>query len=117
MPNDIFSRFEAKAPTVSSQVVQEVDHTATKYITEDKVFCFTGSLASLKRADAQAYTRTMLGGIIKNTITSTTDFLVVADDALDTNKLRTAIRKYPHIKIIKEEEFYNMIGHRYVVPA
>lgn len=114
MPNDIFSRFESKKPVFEKEVSPQ-DKAESQYLTDGKSFCFTGALNRMKRADATTYVETMLGGKVKNTINSSTDFLVVADEAENTNKLVTTLRKYPHIKMIKESEFYVMIG--YAVPS
>jgi DNA ligase (NAD+) len=69
-------------------------------------FLFTGTLAKLKRTEAEALVEET-GGKILGGVSSKLNYLVVGDDA--GSKLEKA-RKIASIRVITEEEFLRMIG-------
>ncbi|GBD11786.1 DNA ligase [bacterium HR23] len=73
-----------------------------------KVFCFTGTLASMTRSQAEARVKA-LGGIPTDTVTRKTTYLVVGTDPGET-KL-TQARKFG-TALLTEEEFLALIGEK-----
>ncbi|MGG9962075.1 NAD-dependent DNA ligase LigA [Ferruginibacter sp. SUN106] len=71
-----------------------------------KTFLFTGTLARLKRSEAEAMAEKN-GGKIVSGVSSKLDYLVVGEDA--GSKLEKA-RKIATIKIISEEDFIKMLS-------
>jgi len=69
-----------------------------------QTFLFTGTLATLKRSDAEAMAEAQ-GGKILNGVSAKLNYLVVGDDA--GSKLEKA-KKLNTVKIISEEEFLKM---------
>jgi DNA ligase (NAD+) len=70
-------------------------------------FLFTGTLARLKRTEAEELVERN-GGKILSGVSSKLNYLVVGDDA--GSKLEKA-RKIPSIRILSEEEFIRMSGY------
>ncbi len=70
-----------------------------------QTFLFTGTLALLKRSEAEAMVEKN-GGKIIGGVSSKLSYLVVGEDA--GNKLEKA-KKIPSVKIISEEEFLKML--------
>ena len=73
---------------------------------EGQTFLFTGSLAKLKRSEAEALVEEN-GGKIVSGVSSKLNYLVVGEDA--GSKLEKA-KKITSIKIITEDQFLTMIG-------
>lgn len=69
-----------------------------------QTFLFTGTLAKLKRSDAEAMVEQQ-GGTILSGVSSKLNYLVVGEDA--GSKLEKA-KKIPTIKVISEEEFLQL---------
>ncbi len=74
---------------------------------EGKSFVFTGSLKSMKRAEAKKLV-VSLGGQVQSTVGKHTDFVVVGENP--GSKLQKA--KQLGIKTITEEEFLEMVGKK-----
>jgi len=70
-----------------------------------QTFLFTGTLARLKRSEAEAMVE-LNGGKIIGGVSSKLNYLVVGEDA--GSKLEKA-KKIPSVKIISEEEFLKML--------
>ncbi|NDH69002.1 MAG: hypothetical protein EBY22_14080 [Gammaproteobacteria bacterium] len=70
-----------------------------------QTFLFTGTLARLKRSEAEAMVE-KLGGKIIGGVSSKLNYLVVGEDA--GSKLEKA-KKIQTVKIITEEEFLKML--------
>ncbi|HEX6333648.1 MAG TPA: NAD-dependent DNA ligase LigA, partial [Flavisolibacter sp.] len=70
-------------------------------------FLFTGTLARLKRSDAEELVEKN-GGTILSGVSSKLNYLVVGEDA--GSKLEKA-KKIPSIHIISEDEFLQMVGN------
>lgn len=70
-----------------------------------QTFLFTGTLAKLKRSDAEALAEAQ-GGIIVNGVSAKLNYLVVGEDA--GSKLEKA-KKINTIKVISEDEFLGLI--------
>jgi DNA ligase (NAD+) len=73
---------------------------------QDLTFLFTGSLAKLKRSEAEELVE-QSGGKIVSGVSSKLNYLVVGEDA--GSKLEKA-KKITSIKIISEDQFLKMIG-------
>jgi DNA ligase (NAD+) len=73
---------------------------------EGQTFLFTGSMAKLKRSEAEALVEEN-GGKIVSGVSSKLNYLVVGEDA--GSKLEKA-KKITSIKIITEDQFLRMIG-------
>jgi DNA ligase (NAD+) len=71
-----------------------------------QTFLFTGSMAKMKRAEAEEMVENN-GGKILGGVSSKLNYLVVGEDA--GSKLEKA-KKIPGIKILTEEEFLNLIA-------
>ena len=72
-----------------------------------KSFCFTGSLNSMKRPEAEERVRG-LGGSAKSSVTKDLDYLVTNDPESGSSKNRKA-REFG-VAIITEEEFLRLVG-------
>ena len=72
---------------------------------EGQSFLFTGTLARLKRSEAEGLVESN-GGKILGSVSSKLNYLVVGEEA--GSKLEKA-RKIPSIKVISEEEFLKML--------
>jgi len=72
-----------------------------------KSFCFTGELASMKRAEAGNRVKA-LGGQVKNGVTKDLVFLVTNDPESGSEKNRKA--RELGVSVIGEEEFLALIG-------
>lgn len=72
---------------------------------QGQTFLFTGTLAKLKRNDAEAMVEAN-GGKIVSGVSSKLNYLVVGEDA--GSKLEKA-KKINTVKIISEDEFLNLI--------
>ena len=70
-----------------------------------QTFLFTGTLAKLKRSDAEALAE-KAGGKILGGVSSKLNYLIVGEDA--GSKLEKA-RKIPTIRILSEEEFLTLV--------
>ena len=70
-----------------------------------KTFLFTGTLAGLKRSDAEKMVEDQ-GGRLLSSVSANLNFLVTGDAA--GSKLDKA-RKLKTVRIINEQEFLNMI--------
>ncbi len=68
-------------------------------------FCFTGSLHSLKRSEAERMVE-RAGGVVKNSVTSDVSYLVTNDSGSGSSKSRKA--RELDIPIISEQEFLQM---------
>jgi DNA ligase (NAD+) len=73
---------------------------------QGQTFLFTGTLAKLKRSDAEAMAEAN-GGKIVSGVSSKLNYLVVGEDA--GSKLEKA-KKINTVKIISEDEFLALIG-------
>ncbi|MFN3974612.1 MAG: NAD-dependent DNA ligase LigA [Dehalococcoidia bacterium] len=73
-----------------------------------KMFCFTGTLASMSRPQAEAKVKT-LGGIPTDTVTRKTTYLVVGADPGETKMAQA--RKFG-TTLLTEEQFLALIGER-----
>ena len=71
-----------------------------------QTFLFTGTLAKLKRSDAEAMAEAQ-GGVIVSGVSAKLNYLVVGEDA--GSKLEKA-KKINTVKIISEDEFLQLIG-------
>jgi len=71
-----------------------------------QTFLFTGSLAKLKRSEAEAMAEEQ-GGVIVSGVSAKLNYLVVGEDA--GSKLEKA-KKINTIKIISEDEFLTLVG-------
>ncbi len=71
-----------------------------------QTFLFTGTLAKLKRSDAEAMAEAE-GGVIVSGVSAKLNYLVVGEDA--GSKLEKA-KKINTVKIISEDEFLQLIG-------
>ncbi|MCS7206992.1 MAG: NAD-dependent DNA ligase LigA [Dehalococcoidia bacterium] len=71
-----------------------------------KIFCFTGTLSSMTRSQAEARVKA-LGGIPTDTVTRKTTYLVVGADPGETKM--TQARKFG-TTLLTEEEFLTLIG-------
>lgn len=71
-------------------------------------FCFTGSLASMTRAQAQDLVRSS-GGSVTSSVTKTLDYLVTNDTASGSSKNRKA--EELGVEIITEEQFISLVGN------
>ena len=71
-----------------------------------QTFLFTGTLAKMKRSEAEAKAEAH-GGIIVSGVSSKLNYLVVGEDA--GSKLEKA-KKINTIKIITEDEFLTLLG-------
>ena len=71
-----------------------------------QTFLFTGTLAKLKRSEAEALAETK-GGIIVSGVSAKLNYLVVGEDA--GSKLEKA-KKINTIKVISEDEFLELIN-------
>jgi DNA ligase (NAD+) len=72
---------------------------------QGQTFLFTGTLAHLKRSEAEAMAEAQ-GGVIVNGVSAKLNYLVVGADA--GSKLEKA-KKINSVKIISEEEFLRMV--------
>jgi DNA ligase (NAD+) len=72
-----------------------------------QTFLFTGTLAKLKRSEAEAMAEAQ-GGVIVSGVSAKLNYLVVGEDA--GSKLEKA-KKINTIKIISEDEFLTLIGN------
>lgn len=73
-----------------------------------KMFCFTGTLASMSRSQAEAKVKA-LGGIPTDTVTRKTTYLVVGADPGETKMAQA--RKFG-TALLTEEQFLALIGER-----
>lgn len=73
---------------------------------QGQTFLFTGTLAHLKRSEAEAMAEAQ-GGVIVSGVSAKLNYLVVGEDA--GSKLEKA-KKINSVKIISEEEFLKMVG-------
>lgn len=71
-----------------------------------QTFLFTGTLAKLKRSEAEAMAEAQ-GGVIVSGVSAKLNYLVVGEDA--GSKLEKA-KKINTVKIISEDEFLSLIG-------
>ena len=74
---------------------------------QNKTFVFTGTLKDMTRKDAETKVKS-LGGKILSQVTKQLDYLVVAEDAKESTKLKKA-REY-EIHILNEKGFLEIIG-------
>ena len=74
-----------------------------------QTFLFTGTLAKLKRSDAEAMAETQ-GGIIVSGVSAKLNYLVVGEDA--GSKLEKA-KKINTIKVISEDEFLGLVNNQF----
>lgn len=81
---------------------------------ESSSFCFTGKIESVDE-NGDRYTRKKLekiveetGNIVAKSVTKTLDYLVVADPNSTSSKVKKA--KKDGIKVISEEEFFEIVG-------
>lgn len=72
-----------------------------------KSFCFTGSLSSMKRPEAEERVRA-LGGSAKNSVTKELDYLVTNDPESGSSKNQKA--RELGVAIITEEQFLGLLG-------
>ena len=72
-----------------------------------QTFLFTGTLAKLKRSEAEAMAEAQ-GGVIVSGVSAKLNYLVVGEDA--GSKLEKA-KKINTVKIISEDEFLTLIGN------
>ncbi|MFP4534467.1 MAG: NAD-dependent DNA ligase LigA [Spirochaetaceae bacterium] len=72
-----------------------------------KSFCFSGSLSSMKRSEAEETVRS-LGGSAKSAVTTDLDFLVTNDPESGSSKNRKA--RELGVRIISEEEFLRLVA-------
>lgn len=72
-----------------------------------KNIVFTGSLKSMSRGIAKEIISKKFGGNVQSTLTKTTNFLILGEDA--GSKLQKAF-EIPGIKILKEEDFLSLIN-------
>ena len=111
--NSVFSFFHNDR---NIEMLQQLEHlglqlrndkkeTLIKGELQGQSFLFTGTLAKLKRSDAERLAEEN-GGIIVGSVSSKLTYLVVGEDA--GSKLEKA-KKINTIKIISEEEFLKMI--------
>ena len=71
-----------------------------------QTFLFTGTLAKLKRSEAEAMAEAQ-GGVIVSGVSAKLNYLVVGEDA--GSKLEKA-KKINTVKIISEDEFLQLIS-------
>jgi DNA ligase (NAD+) len=74
-----------------------------------KSFCFTGELASMKRAEAEALVRSM-GGTAKSSVTKGLSYLVTNDPLSGSEKSKKAASY--GVQILGEESFLELMGRR-----
>ncbi len=79
-----------------------------------KNFCFTGELATMKRAEAEKLVRDA-GGFVKSSVTKDLDYLVTNDPTSGSEKNRRA--QELSISIIDEAQFLEMLGRKGTVRA
>jgi DNA ligase (NAD+) len=72
-----------------------------------KSFCFTGSLSTMKRSEAEERVRA-LGGSAKSGVTKDLDYLVTNDPESGSAKNRKA--RELGVALITEEEFVKLVG-------
>jgi DNA ligase (NAD+) len=87
------------------QLKNEKKNYATSGNLEGLTFLFTGTLAKLKRSDAEEMVEKN-GGKIVSGVSSKLNYLIVGEDA--GSKLEKA-KKIASVKIISEDEFLNMV--------
>ncbi len=83
----------------------KLDQATTAGPLQDKVFVLTGSLESLSRSEAKNLI-TQQGGVVKDSLVKTTDYLVVGADP--GSKLEQA--KKIGVTVLTEEEFLKLIA-------
>lgn len=72
-------------------------------------FCFTGTLESMGRKEAENMVKKKLNGSITNSVTKKTDYLVQASSDSNSKKTKEA-EKNQHTKIISEKEFLSLFS-------
>ncbi len=95
-----------KLESLGLQFRNEKKETVSGSALSGQTFLFTGTLAKLKRSDAEALVE-QNGGLIVGAVSSKLNYLVVGEDA--GSKLEKA-KKINTVKIISEEEFLHMVG-------
>jgi DNA ligase (NAD+) len=104
--NDDNIRMLRELEALGLQLANEKKQYASSGNLQDLTFLFTGSLAKLKRSEAEELVE-QNGGKIVSGVSSKLNYLVVGEDA--GSKLEKA-KKITSVKIITEDQFLKMIG-------
>ncbi len=113
------SRIDVKKSTRTAVNLKELTPTTEDFDEEhpffEKIFAFTGTLQSMRKADAKQQVRDVGGQVVRKKVTNKTNFLVVGqppdgilktDQHLKAEKLKAEGRD---IELLSEEEFFQIL--------
>lgn len=113
---ELITGLEAKKESIDRLLerisVKSVEKKTQEGPLAEKKFCFTATLSSMSRNEAQKKVEA-LGGIATNTVTKDLDYLVVGSEGAAGSKLTKAeklISEEVDLKIIGEKEFLRLVG-------